>query len=62
MNKYAFCHLENITNSRKEGVGITQLCRADQCLPSSGMGGRASIFDGKAYIKRNASSKAVLHI
>jgi hypothetical protein len=44
-------------NSRKEGVGITQLCRVDQRPPSSGMGGRPTKFNGNAYILRNASSK-----
>lgn len=56
----ALDYLENITNSRKEEVGITQLCRADHFPPSSGMGGRASICDGKPYIIRNASWKAFL--
>lgn len=48
-------------NCRKEGVGITQLCRADQWPPSSGIGGRTSRWDGKEYIWRKAASKAVLH-
>lgn len=49
-------------NSRKEEVGITQLCSVDQCPPPSGIGGRASILDGNPYILRNVSSKVVLHV
>jgi len=42
-------------NSRKEEVGMTQLCKADQWPWSSGMGGRPSTFDGKPYMWRKAS-------
>lgn len=37
-------------NSRKEGVGIAQLCKEDQWPPPSGIGGRASTYDGNEYI------------
>lgn len=58
--KLVSIHLENMMNSRKEGVGITQLWRADQRPPSSGIGGRASIFDDNPNISRKVLSKVVL--
>ena len=39
-DRFKFPYLENITNSRKDLVGKTQLCITDHVSPSAGMGGR----------------------
>ena len=58
--KLATNHLENMMNSRKEGVGITQLWREDQRPPSSGIGGRAPTFNDNPNILRKVFSKVAL--
>ena len=53
-------YLENNTNSRNDGVGITQLWRLDHWSPSSGIGGKAGMSSGSPYIDLNASSNTDL--
>lgn len=53
-------HLENITNSRKDLVGKTQLCMTDHVSPSWGMRGRNSNSCFMPYILFRDSEKVTL--